>query len=118
MSRRAGAARLFGLLTAAVAITGYAVAAVDVATQQRDLRSTVGVGAARVLAVGPVGPQQLMSAVRAVDPRGSYAMAAVRLRAGPDGPPGSPPTPPAWPLSRSGPAPARGPPRSPVRCAR
>jgi putative ABC transport system permease protein len=79
LSRRPGAARLFALLVAAVAVTGYAACAVDVATRDRTVVSTVGTGAARVLSIGPVNRSTLLSAVRAVDPSGRYAMAAVTV---------------------------------------
>ncbi|MFF5081532.1 ABC transporter permease [Actinoplanes sp. NPDC000266] len=79
LSRRPGAARLFALLTAAVAVVGYASAAVDVAARGRTLEAEVGTGATRVLSVAATGRQNLLNAVRAVDPSGAYAMAAVRL---------------------------------------
>jgi putative ABC transport system permease protein len=80
--RRPGAVRLFGLLTAAVAVAAYAAYAVDVGAQGRADQAVLGTGATRVLTVGPVGRQGLLNAVRAVDPAGDFGMAAVRL---PDG---------------------------------
>jgi len=79
LSRRPGAARLFALLVAAVAIIGYAASAVDVAARGREVQAELGTGAARVVTVAPVGRQQLLTAVRAVDPRGEFAMAVVKL---------------------------------------
>ena len=79
LSRRPGAARLFALLVAAVAIVGYAASAVDVAARGREVQAGLGTGADRVVAVAPVGRQQLLTAVRAVDPRGEFAMAVVKL---------------------------------------
>nr|WP_236202881.1 FtsX-like permease family protein [Actinoplanes lichenicola] len=79
ISRRPGAVRLFALITAAVAVVGYAASAVDVAARGRVAESTIGTGAARVLEVGPTGRQNLLAAVRAVDPSGTFAMAAMRL---------------------------------------
>lgn len=79
LSRRPGAARLFALLVATVAVTGYAACAVDVAARDRTVTATLGTGAARVLSVGPVNRSQLLSTVRAVDPDGRYAMAAVAV---------------------------------------
>ena len=79
LSRRPGAARLFALLVATVAIVGYAASAVDVAARGRDVQAGLGTGADRVLAVAPVGRQQLLTAVRAVDPNGEFAMAVVKL---------------------------------------
>ena len=81
LSRRPGAARLFALLAAAVAVVGYAACAIDVGGQVRVQQAELGTGAARVLTVGPVGRQQLLSAVRAADPAGAYAMAVVQLPA-------------------------------------
>ncbi|MEU8817099.1 FtsX-like permease family protein [Actinoplanes sp. NPDC048796] len=86
LSRRPGAARLFALLTAAVAVVGYAGAAVDVAARGRALESEVGTGATRVLTLAATGRQNLLHAVRAVDPDGAYAMAAVRLTTDPGRP--------------------------------
>ena len=79
LSRRPGAARLFALLIAAVAIVAYAAGAIDVAERGRDVQAALGTGADRVLAVSPVGSQQLLAAVRAADPGGTYAMAVVKL---------------------------------------
>ncbi|MGK5685217.1 FtsX-like permease family protein [Actinoplanes sp. URMC 104] len=79
LSRRPGAVRLFALLTAAVAVAGYAAAAIDVAARGRADQAGVGTGAPRVLHVGPTGRQNLLAAVRAVDPSGTFAMAAMRL---------------------------------------
>ncbi|GIE97178.1 FtsX-like permease family protein [Paractinoplanes rishiriensis] len=79
LSRRPGGVRLFALLTAAVAVVGYAAAAVDVAARGRAEQAGVGTGAARVVSVGPVSRQGLLAAVRRIDPDGTFAMAAVRL---------------------------------------
>jgi putative ABC transport system permease protein len=87
LSRRPGAARLFALLVAAVAVTGYAACAVDVAARGRVVVAQLGTGANRVLAVGPTTRGQLLAAVRGIDPHGTYAMAAVAVpSAGPDVP--------------------------------
>ncbi|XVU20837.1 FtsX-like permease family protein [Actinoplanes sp. CA-054009] len=86
LSRRPGAARLFALLTAAVAVVGYASAAVDVAARGRTMEAEVGTGATRVLTVAATSRQNLLSAVRAADPSGAYAMAAVRLSTDPGRP--------------------------------
>ncbi|GAA0580979.1 hypothetical protein GCM10010172_77370 [Paractinoplanes ferrugineus] len=87
LSRRPGGARLFALLTAAVAIVGYAAAAVDVGARGREVQAGIGTGAARVVTVGPISRQGLLAGVRAIDPAGRFAMAAVRLPAGPGQPP-------------------------------
>jgi putative ABC transport system permease protein len=89
LSRRPGAARLFALLVAAVAVVSYAACAVDVAVQGRAVESRLGTGAYRVVSVEQVSRQQLLAAVRAVDPGGSYAMAVAKLPGdGPDEPAG------------------------------
>ncbi|MCA2216652.1 FtsX-like permease family protein [Jidongwangia harbinensis] len=88
VARRAGAGRLFALLVGAVAVIGYAACAVDVAAQGRAVQATVGTGADRVLSVEPVGRAELLTAVRAADPEGTYAMAVVSLPGGPGEPPG------------------------------
>jgi FtsX-like permease family protein len=87
LSRRPGATRLFALLTAAVAVAGYAAVAVDVGARGRAAEVGVRVGAARVVSVGPIGRQGLIQAVRATDPDGRFAMAAVRLPDDPGHPP-------------------------------
>jgi putative ABC transport system permease protein len=80
LSRRPGAQRLFALLVATVAVAGYATCAIDVADSGRQVQAGLGVGADRVLDVdSPVFRSQLLTAVRAVDPGGTFAMAAVRL---------------------------------------
>ncbi|GIF22031.1 hypothetical protein BJ973_002358 [Actinoplanes tereljensis] len=87
LSRRPGGARLFALITASVAVVGYAACAVDVGSRGRQVQADLGTGAARVVAVGPLSRQGLLAAVRAVDPTGTFAMAAVRLPASTDQPP-------------------------------
>ncbi len=57
LSRRPGAARLFTLLVAAVAVAGYAACAVDVAAQGRVVASELGIGADRVVTVGAGQPR-------------------------------------------------------------
>ncbi|MBU2664660.1 ABC transporter permease [Actinoplanes bogorensis] len=86
LSRRPGAVRLFALLTAAVAVVGYAAAAVDVAAHGRSDEAVLGTGATRVIQLGPTSRQNLLAAVRAVDESGSFAMAAMRLPKDPAGP--------------------------------
>ena len=79
LSRRPGAARLFALLVAAVAVIGYAACAVDVAAQGRDVEARIGTGADRVISVQQITRQHLLTAVRAIDPDGRYAMAVAQL---------------------------------------
>ncbi|MET7426442.1 FtsX-like permease family protein [Dactylosporangium sp. NPDC005555] len=82
LARRPGAQRLLLLLTAAVAVLGFAVTAADVAARDRDLAARIGTGAPRVLTVAPLTRAQLLHAVRAADPAGDYAMAVAALPAG------------------------------------
>lgn len=79
LSRRPGAARLFALLVAGVAVAGYATCAVDVAAQGRVVESELGTGASRVISVQDVPRQRLLDTVRAVDPPGAFAMAVTEL---------------------------------------
>ncbi|GIE32997.1 hypothetical protein Ait01nite_060420 [Actinoplanes italicus] len=88
LSRRPGGGRLFALLVASVAVAGYAACTVDTAARGRDVEARVGTGADQVLTVQAVSRQQLLAAVRAVDPDGDFAMAAVRIPAGAGAPPG------------------------------
>ncbi|MEU4162138.1 FtsX-like permease family protein [Actinoplanes sp. NPDC026670] len=79
LARRPGAGRLFALLVATVAVAGYATCAVDTAAAGRTVETTLGIGADRVLTVQTAQPQQLLSAVRRIDPDGDFAMAVTRL---------------------------------------
>jgi putative ABC transport system permease protein len=90
LSRRPGAQRLFALLVATVAVAGYSACAIDVAERGREVQAGVGFGADRVLDVDTtVFRSQLLTAVRAADPDGKYAMAVVRLpNVGHNEPPG------------------------------
>ncbi|HWS35652.1 MAG TPA: FtsX-like permease family protein [Actinoplanes sp.] len=82
LSRRPGAGRLFALLVATAAIAGYAVGAVDTAAQGREVAARLGTGADRVVTVQPLTRHDLLRAVRALDPGGTFAMAVVRLPGG------------------------------------
>ncbi|GAA1580982.1 FtsX-like permease family protein [Actinoplanes couchii] len=82
LSRRPGAGRLFALLVATAAVAAYAVGAVDTADRGRAVAADVGLGADRVVTVQPLTRRQLLTAVRALDPDGAWAMAAVRLPGG------------------------------------
>jgi hypothetical protein len=82
LSRRPGAARLFTLVIASVAVAGYAACAVDVARQGRTVEAELGTGAPRVVSVEQVSRAQLLAAVRAADPEGDYAMAVATMRGG------------------------------------
>jgi hypothetical protein len=78
LSRRAGARSLFAMLVAAVAVAGYAACAADVGARARVVEAGLGTGADRVLTVEPGTPQEFLTAVRAVDPQGAFAMAVAR----------------------------------------
>ncbi|SDT07229.1 FtsX-like permease family protein [Actinoplanes derwentensis] len=82
LARRPGAGRLFALLTATMAVAGYATCAVDTAAAGRTVEATLGIGADRVLTVQTAQPQQLLAAVRRIDPDGDFAMAVTRLPPG------------------------------------
>ncbi|WP_232344220.1 FtsX-like permease family protein [Actinoplanes awajinensis] len=82
LTRRPGASRLFALLAAAAAVAGYAGCAVDTAVQGRDAQARLSAGAERVLTVQPVSGRQLLDAVRAADPAGTWAMAVTQLPGG------------------------------------
>jgi putative ABC transport system permease protein len=82
LARRPGAGRLFALLVATTAVAGYATCAVDTAAAGRAVEATLGIGADRVLTVQTAQPQQLLAAVRRIDPDGDFAMAVTRLPPG------------------------------------
>ncbi|MET0493966.1 MAG: FtsX-like permease family protein [Actinoplanes sp.] len=89
LSRRPGARGLFGMLVAAVAVAGYATCAADVGAQGREVQATLGTGADRVVAIRDGTPQELLAAVRDIDPEGRFAMAVAQTPGnGQDEPPG------------------------------
>jgi hypothetical protein len=88
LARRPGSQRLLALMVVAVAMLGFTATAIDVGGRARADRAEIELGAARVLSVGAVDRQGLLSAVRAADPDGEFAMA---VTAGPDGGPDEPP---------------------------
>jgi hypothetical protein len=82
MGRRPGVSRLFVLLAAAVAVLGFATAAIDTAAVARAERAEIGAGAVRVLTVNPVSRAKLLAATHTIDPDGRFAMAVATLPAG------------------------------------
>ncbi len=82
LSRRPGAGRLFALLVATAAVSGYAIGAVDTAGRGRAVEARLGLGADRVVTVQSVTRHTLLGAVRAVDPDGADAMAVIPLPGG------------------------------------
>jgi putative ABC transport system permease protein len=77
VARRPGVDRVFVLLAVAIAVLGSAAGGWYSSTQARTIRARVEVGAERVLTVQAAGRAQLLDAVRAADPTGREAMAAV-----------------------------------------
>lgn len=75
LTRRPGAQRIFALVVAASAVTAYAACATGTGVRDREVASTLGTGADRVVSVAAVGHTALLRAVRAVDPEGRFAMA-------------------------------------------
>ncbi|MCW3820462.1 hypothetical protein ONA91_39130 [Micromonospora sp. DR5-3] len=78
IARRRGADRLVALIVVALALVGFAASAWDARGQAMRDRAAVELGAARVLTVHAVSRPALLSAVRAADPDGRWAMAAAR----------------------------------------
>ncbi|MGN6332517.1 MAG: FtsX-like permease family protein [Motilibacteraceae bacterium] len=76
--RRPGGLRLVVLLTVAVALVVFAVDGWTVAVRNRDAAARSSVGADRVLHVTAGSSTALLAAVRAADPGGRDAMAAVQ----------------------------------------
>jgi hypothetical protein len=79
LARQPSQAPLLGVLVTLFAVLGFAVTAVDVGAAARTARVRAEMGAPRVLAVQSVPARQLMTAVRAADPDGRYAMAVARM---------------------------------------
>jgi hypothetical protein len=75
VARRPDTRRAFALLVVAVTLLGVAAAGWDRGRAARELRAAQELGAARVLSVEAASRQRLLSAVRAADPEGRYAMA-------------------------------------------
>lgn len=87
LARQAGTGRLLVVLALVLASLGFAVASMDVAAQGRVAEAQRLLGASRVLDVSNVGRGELLRAVRAADPDGEYAMAAISTPASSDDPP-------------------------------
>ncbi|WBB68749.1 FtsX-like permease family protein [Micromonospora sp. WMMD812] len=68
---------LIALLTVVVAMLAFTVATRELATAAYADRATVDVGAPRVVGVDALSRSHLVEAVRAADPEGRFAMAAV-----------------------------------------
>lgn len=77
VARRGNGGRALALLVVAVGLFGYAAIAADTADRVRTRDARQSIGADRVVSVGSIRPDQLVRAVREVDPDGQYAMAAM-----------------------------------------
>ena len=86
LARRPAARRALTLAVLGVALVCFGATAVDLGEQARASRAAVELGAERVLEVESIAGPALRTAVRAADPEGRWAMAAVRIN-----PPGSAP---------------------------
>jgi putative ABC transport system permease protein len=78
LSRRAGRSRVLALLTLALAVLGSTALAWGSSTRAREDRAMYEVGTDRVLTVQAPTRSALLAGVRAADPSGRYAMAAVQ----------------------------------------
>lgn len=87
LARRPGVVHLMVVLTLVLGTLGFAATSTDVAAQGRDAEAERLLGAPRVLDVQGVKRSELLHAVRAADPSGQYAMAAVAAPRSPDNPP-------------------------------
>ncbi|BCJ72796.1 hypothetical protein CS0771_23400 [Catellatospora sp. IY07-71] len=79
LARGGGTHWIVVLLTVVFGLLGFALAAGDTAGQAWAQRAEVQIGAERVLSVEPVPATSLVSAVRAADPQGRYAMATMKM---------------------------------------
>lgn len=83
LARRPAARRALTLAVLGVALVCFAATTVDLGERARADRAAVELGADRVLTVESIAGPDLRTAVRAADPDGAWAMAAVRIS--PDG---------------------------------
>jgi putative ABC transport system permease protein len=79
LARRPASRRVLALLVVGTALMTFAVTTADVGERARIDRAGVEAGAAHVVQVQAVPPAELLHAVRTVDPRGTFAMAAVSV---------------------------------------
>ncbi|WP_433074330.1 hypothetical protein ACQP1P_27180 [Dactylosporangium sp. CA-052675] len=80
LARQPSGRRLLSVLVVAVALLGFAATGVAVAAANQSTRAAIAVGADRALTLGPVTRQRLLTATRAADPSGRFAMAVVPLQ--------------------------------------
>jgi len=81
VARRPGTARIASVLAVATCLLLVGVQAWTVAERNRSERAAAETGAAVVLQVRAPGSRELLDAVRAADPGGGFAMAAVQVTA-------------------------------------
>ncbi|WP_433057278.1 ABC transporter permease [Dactylosporangium sp. CS-033363] len=79
LSRRPGTQRILALFVVAIGLLVFAATASSAAGDARDHRASVQLGAERVLTVDPLSRAALLAKVRAVDPKGEFAMATTML---------------------------------------
>lgn len=79
LARGAGSHWIVLLLVVSFGLLGFSVSAANVADRAWQDQATVEVGATRVLTVGPVSSQALLTSVRSADPEGRSAMAVVEV---------------------------------------
>ncbi|MEV4514045.1 hypothetical protein AB0K00_34430 [Dactylosporangium sp. NPDC049525] len=89
LARRPVGARLLALLTLAVGSLAFAAAATSAVDQRQRDQADLDTGAPVVLTVDATSRTQLLRAVRAADPDGRSAMAAVPIRLAENGEPGA-----------------------------
>ncbi len=80
LARRPGSTRVIGLVIVVVGVLVGTAVSWSVSDAARHERAVAEVGADRVLTVHASGVAELMNAVRAADPTGRYAMAAITSR--------------------------------------
>ncbi len=82
VARRPGTARIASVLAVATCLLLVGVQTWTVAERNRSERAAAETGAAVVLQVRADGPRELLETVRATDPGGRFAMAAVQVTGG------------------------------------
>lgn len=87
LARRPGSARLLVVLALVLGTLGFAFTSAQVAAEGRGVEARRSLGASRVLEVQPVDRTELLKSVRAADPTGRYAMAAMSTPQNGEGPP-------------------------------
>jgi FtsX-like permease family protein len=88
IARRPGSHRLFVLLAVATGLLAFVAAGTDVAARARDDRALVATGAPQVLTVEQADARRLLTITHAVDPDGTWAMAAMSVQqSSPQAPP-------------------------------